>query len=462
MRDARSRGAWLGVVCLVNSIAVQAQPLDRQGEDPSRQPAHPGDLQDSWGDHGRVQLRDASGSYHDYATSLLLDSGKILVGGEWANGSGSGFLLGRINRDGTPDKTFGQEGVLEEPTSTALESRRERITRLLALASGQVLAVGYSAALVPGVANKLTDYDIILKRYLPDGTTDESFGQGGVVRLDLGGDDYPMDLAQAGDGGIYIAGASGKAGVLIKLLVDGRIDPQFARWVGEPGVLKLTREESFLYALLVDRDGRVLVTGYESKSLGNPQIYVARFLADGRLDETFGTSGEVVGRVPGAGAGGLAVEDPSLAGDCAAGGIEILPLGKILVSGQCSLGPVLLRFNSDGTRDDYFGNGGSMRLQNTLSSMQSGTAPRLALQSDGKILLTGTLWDSSNGQTDFAVARFGVYGGLDASFGRSGVARAEMGSMGRARFVLVGSEGRILVGGTIGPPQGLGWAEFTP
>lgn len=59
----------------------------------------------------------------------------------------------------------------------------------------------------------------------------------------------------------------------------------------------------------------------------------------------------------------------------------------------------LARLNKDGNRDSSFGGDGIARLKLT----ELGRINGLAIQSDGKIVVTGPLWDGSN--NDFGVVR---------------------------------------------------------
>jgi uncharacterized delta-60 repeat protein len=168
-------------------------------------------------------------------------------------------------------------------------------------------------------------------------------------------------------------------------------------------------------------DGKIVLAAPS----GDPQqsnngIALVRLNTDGTPDASFGTAGEVVYGVD----------------HTVPVGVAIQPDGKILVGSTSGAnadgggGFALARFNSNGSVDNSFGTGGH------LDVIPFGTAlsAALALQSDGKILLTG-----SN-----AVARFDSNGQLDTSFGTGGLSVLPFFG---AAAIAVQSDGKILIAG---------------
>lgn len=97
-----------------------------------------------------------------------------------------------------------------------------------------------------------------------------------------------------------------------------------------------------------------------------------------------------------------------------ANAVAIQPDGKILISGQSFLGgsagyqTVVMRFSSTGVVDNSFGTNGKV----TITPLQNTNT--MALQSDGKILVAGAMNDN------FGMARLNTNGTLDTSFGTNG------------------------------------------
>jgi uncharacterized delta-60 repeat protein len=95
----------------------------------------------------------------------------------------------------------------------------------------------------------------------------------------------------------------------------------------------------------------------------------------------------------------------------------------------------LVRFNTDGTLDLSFGQGGIARLQ--------GVAPdAIVVGEDGRLIVAGTVPDGSGS------ARLLADGSLDPTFGNGGTAVAPLST----RAVAVDSSGRVVVAGELDYP----------
>lgn len=144
------------------------------------------------------------------------------------------------------------------------------------------------------------------------------------------------------------------------------------------------------------------------------------------------------------GTGGIVVTQVSGSSDIAYA-LEIQSDGKILVSGTSAGSFVLFRYNSNGTLDTTFGTGGR-----AASTGVNGVARSIAVQSDGKILVAG---NSTGADQNFLVARYNANGSLDTSFATSGVLNYNFGA-GSTRDIafdiLVQPDDKIVVGGTAG------------
>src|SRR5204863_3888670 len=140
---------------------------------------------------------------------------------------------------------------------------------------------------------------------------------------------------------------------------------------------------------------------------------LARYNPDGTLDATFGNGGKVIT---------VATVRESAAG------LLILPDGKIMTCGSIDLPNetdtsfVLLRFNSDGSADPTFGNGG---MVTTNINNDNDRAYALALQADGKIVAAGKrgiqFYPTEQRKGNVALVRYNPDGSLDATFGNGGL-----------------------------------------
>jgi uncharacterized delta-60 repeat protein len=180
---------------------------------------------------------------------------------------------------------------------------------------------------------------------------------------------------------------------------SGGLDPDFG---GGGTVSTSLGGMQAAYGLAVQNDGRIVAAGYANLN-GNYDFALARYTSRGTLDPTFGASGVVLTDIGGSGSYDVGR------------GMALQPDGKIVVAGQSSAGPgmALTRYDQDGRLDSGFGIGG--KVITTIP----GIAYAVALQPDGKIIVTGSA-DSRSGN-DIAVARFRSDGALDAGFGAAGV-----------------------------------------
>jgi len=103
-------------------------------------------------------------------------------------------------------------------------------------------------------------------------------------------------------------------------------------------------------------------------------------------------------------------------------GIALQPDGKIVVVGDSSYGKskhvFVMRCNSDGLLDSTFGEGGVTTYKSRANESQD-MGSGVALDSDAKIVVVGSTHDGKNRQA--MILRYNGTGTLDSSFGKGGV-----------------------------------------
>jgi uncharacterized delta-60 repeat protein len=127
------------------------------------------------------------------------------------------------------------------------------------------------------------------------------------------------------------------------------------------------------------------------------------------------------------GNGGTVTTRISKSSTSAARAVAIQSDGKILAAGSSATTKVpahaftVERYTTSGSLDPSFSSGGivTTHFTGTGSTASYDDANTIALQSDGKIALAGTSIDAS-GSTDIALARYNANGSLDTSFGSGG------------------------------------------
>ncbi|MEO8438624.1 MAG: hypothetical protein ABI540_00220 [Spartobacteria bacterium] len=227
---------------------------------------------------------------------------------------------------------------------------------------------------------------------------------------------------------------------------DGDLDPAF----GNGGTVTSDFQHStdLAFGVAIQADGKLVVAGtsYTNNDFSGEDFALLRYNANGTVDGTFGANGRVTTDFA-----GLAAEISD---------ILVQPDGKILVAGGAFplfvFGGdfVLARYNSNGSLDTTFGNGG---IVTTIFPGQGSFASALALQPDGKILAAGTDYvnfssdDSSN--TDFALARYNPDGSLDPTFGSGGLVTTDFDGFNDDAFsVLVQPDGNLVLVGSAKNP----------
>lgn len=187
-------------------------------------------------------------------------------------------------------------------------------------------------------------------------------------------------------------------------------------------------------SLAIQQDQKTVVAGYVYDG-DTTEMLVARFNTDGTLDNSFNGTGTL--RVP-------------IAGSAAwAKGVVIQPDQRIVVAGTASdadeLGDAMIaRINTDGSMDASFGSGGVVTTSfGPVGVDMSG----LALQTDGKLLVVGTLLGSG---TDVLLLRYNVNGSLDNGFGTNGSVVLDAGADETAYGIALQPDGSIVVCGSSG------------
>lgn len=168
---------------------------------------------------------------------------------------------------------------------------------------------------------------------------------------------------------------------------------------------------SFGKGVALQPDGKLLVVGYTTDAEGDGLLLV-RVNPDGSPDTGFGRDkGQGVQR------DGFVIYRGGFGYDYGHG-VAVQADGKILVVGETFTGSdfdlILLRFNADGSRDLTFNNNtGSVVVRS--EGYDCGQA--LVLQPDGKIVVTGQVYNQARGGYDLIVLRYNADGSTDHSFG---------------------------------------------
>jgi uncharacterized delta-60 repeat protein len=308
-------------------------------------------------------------------------------------------------KPGALDTSFGKGGVVQ--SSYGVFDTAYAIT---ALADGKVVVGGGHTAKGPGTTSNGT---FVLTRHLPNGRLDTSFGNRGVVRtaVDRRGNAVVRDLLQYADGRLLAAGRAkgGKVDgvVLTRYLADGRLDRTFsddglvvAPVRGRPATVN---GAGFL------PDGGIVVCGTFRTTKDTVAPFVQRFLADGRLDTSFGDGGTLFPPVAGGG------DTWGIYAD-----LVVLPDTSVVVAGwtwneDAGDLPLLVRLLPNGLADPVFG-------ASVPTDIGPGAFMTLERTVDGLVLAGGAVTVDTKAGFNAIVSRFLPTGTLDPAFGVRGVA----------------------------------------
>jgi len=142
--------------------------------------------------------------------------------------------------------------------------------------------------------------------------------------------------------------------------------------------------------------------------------------------------------------------------------VALQPNGKIVVGGEAGYDYGLARYNPDGTLDTTFGPNHNGKV--TLNIFGEDAIRAVLIRNDGKIVTVG--FSGRQGTHDFSIARFRPSGILDTSFATNGTARTDLGGEDQARGAAITTGGRIVVTGYYKVPsthlQDIAMVRYTP
>jgi uncharacterized delta-60 repeat protein len=386
----------------------------------------PSGLDLTFGDAGRVSIPVGGNGQGEGV--VIQPSGQIVTAGWRTVGSGidTDFALTRTNTDGTLDTGFGTGGI----ATTDLGGPDDQALDAALLPDNGIVAVGRTDAL--GILK--TTFGVV--RYLPDGTPNTNFGTGGIVTTPFFGKGAAANaVAVQSDGKIVVAGFADQASginsdfALARYNADGTLDQSF----DGDGIVTtdLSGQDDDARAVAVQPDGKIVVAGTAGED-----IAVARYMPNGKLDTTFGN-------------GGFKVTD--LGSVDVATGVALTPSGQILLAGY-TIGAklnndfLLARYSTNGSLDTTFGTNGTTK---TDISGADDFAEDLTTDAAGRIIVVGeSTSPTSPPFTDMALARYHPDGTPDTSFATNGILTADFQGRGDSgQDVALDAQGRIVAAG---------------
>ncbi len=348
---------------------------------------------------------------------LVQPDGKVLVSGNSFNSSTYGsisFMLIRYNSDGSYDNSFGSNGKVESQKYGFSGCLGGICVATKLQQDGKILQLN-------SIAFNSGEDSIIIIRYNIDGSLDNTFGSNGQIKM--GGKAGALDIQ--GDGKILIGGSNKVVPgmqtvtqdfVLTRMDQNGSLDNTF----GNNGVVRTDLGMGdFINSLTLQSDGKILASGY-----GYNNYELVRYNNDGTLDNTFGTSGQIITTFPSAQTYSCVLQSN----------------GKILQGGSARFNNTtfitVIRFNIDGSVDSSFGVTG-------IDTVRAGGVKKIILQDD-KIYFNRY----SSNSNDYVIERHNSNGTPDNNFGIGSIANIYFGAqIYSLTNIALDDTGRILVTG---------------
>lgn len=320
---------------------------------------------------------------------------------------------------GVLDASFNSDGLIE----TVVSGGENLIFDIALQSNGKIIAAG--------VDNFAVDNDFAVARYLADGTLDTSFGTAGIKGIDLASNnDDARAVGLQSDGKLILAGYTTPSGgdfdfALIGLLANGNLNNDFGS--GGQVTTDIAGADDLIYDIAIDSQDRIIAVG-RTQTGSNIDAVAIRYLANGSIDTSFGTSG--ITRINSGSVNEYARS------------VQIDSSGNIWIggyrSGSSNLQPAIWKLQSDGTYVSEWtqstGDGDS-RIQ------------EIVLTQDGNIAAVGDSVSTST--VVFTAWKFDpTSNGLVSGFGTSGVVQEALGS-GNAYALSIASQrdGKLVLGG---------------
>jgi uncharacterized delta-60 repeat protein len=390
-----------------------------------------GTLDTSFG-RGGIVITPFAGFDSAVQSLLIQPDNKIIAGGSITKSGSTQFSLARYNIDGSLDETFGNLGqaITNYPELMVMSS--------IALQSGGKIIVAGNL-----YNSSISISRFVLVRYDSNGILDTSFGIDGRVITNISDKlDRIASVIIQNDGKIIASGATSDDATysdfaMVRYNFNGTLDTSF----GNNGVV-ITSLKAWDYAnsITLQNDNEIIIAGTTSKdfdlNLGfDYNFSVAKFNKFGNLDLTFGDAGFVIIGSPDANEKAFSV--------------KVNTDGKIVLAGEhhsSKYAFMLAQLLPNGDLDTAFGNNGVV-----INSLSNEFIESVAMQIDGKFLITEYHGTGGCCSADIKLIRFLEDGNYDTTFGTNGVVTADfLNENNQANAIVIQDDGKIIIGGVSG------------
>ncbi len=338
---------------------------------------------------GRITTNVGNASDPDVGRSVAADSlNRVIVAGQCWMSTGWDMCAVRYTAGGVLDTAFDADGVV---TTNIGGGARSDI-------GNAVVVDSVGAVTVAGQCHNGTDWDVCLVRYTSAGALDTRFGSGGIATVSSPGTEIVNSAVLDSQGRVVVAGqceSGGSLGLCVeRFTTTGALDPTFngtGKVVTDVGLDSLDDQAQ---SIAIDSAGRIVVGGTCSVGTAST-ICVARYMASGLLDGSFGVGGITSTDVGNDGVGDIGRS------------VTVQSTGAPVVAGRCRSVTVwnfcLVRYTASGVLDTSFSADG-VAVTDIGADNLPDLAESIAVDGNDHLVVSGQC-SSSTGQ-NLCVARY--------------------------------------------------------
>lgn len=382
-------------------------------------------LDPTFGSNGGIVLNQFSTSNSDdWVTSAALQTdGNIIVIGRTSDQIGSSGFISRVYPTGSLDTSFNNYGY--RTSSNILEA-------VTIQSDGKILVAGGS----------------VVTRLNTDGSLDTSFNSTGGIAIAINNYGMTIKTLSILSNGKIIAGGYVSNGTetdfaLVRLNSNGTIDTLFD--LDGKATLPLSDSNDILFDTKIQIDGKIVVAGRRQTTVGTTtttDYIISRFNTIGSLDTSFGTNGIVTSTT------GIQSLDFQSDGKIVTAGNIMNSISTSSISTVSSNTLYANRYNINGSIDATFS-----VIKTPYATSNIYQKPQIKCLASGKILLSGSYYNSSMANRQFALNQFNSNGTSDTSFSTTGTVYLGNVSVDNSlnslsSFLIVKPDGKIITGGT--------------
>ena len=308
------------------------------------------------------------------------------------------LIIGSICRgqDGTPDLSFGEDGVAIYPVSVGSQNEQSELRGADETSQGDIIVLlnydDYENGALYNVLMSVDEYGLL----------NTNFGTSGFVFSPVEAGVFFTDLKILPDDSMLIVYKKSSAFGLVKLLSEGTIDTSY----GDNGFVEVFPNSGYNNYWFYLNDGGFLFVTLKELA-GETNLYLKKVLDDGAPDPDFGTAGEVQMSVANFSPYALKGVDVNSSGEVFLSLYENIPDGYQYH---------VIKFNQEGELDLSYGEDGF-----TLVPMDPEyNNCRVFVFENGSTLNSCSYYDPASDMLYKKIVKLNPFGNQDMSFGFQG------------------------------------------